>query len=246
MSNFFEKKRIPFPILFMSVFTGALILRMVFDWPPVTVYERGLLQWLILILLLIISFYFILRKPIEKIRENRLRIKRDKFFDSNEITAQVPDDFILEIVKEKGFSFCYPKTWFMTTPGDPALYKEVREQMVDPGIKGARNFNISVHDIRLAPDLEKMFQAIIDGVLNALKGAKLEFKQKFKTDQFIGMRYKVVYRNTQGLDLACYQVVMTNQYRCNMLIFTFTSQISDFEKSKPLFDQIAGLAKIFD
>lgn len=246
MSNFFEKKLIPFPILFMSVFVGALILRMVFDFPPVTAYERGLMRWLILILLLIISLYFILRKSIGRIRENRLKIKRDKFFNSAEITAQVPDDFVLEIAKEKGFSFCYPKTWFMTTPGDPALYKEVREQMVDPGIKGARNFNISVHNIRLAPNLDKMFQAIIDGVLKALKGANLEFKQKFKTDQFIGMRYKVVYRNMQGLDLACYQVILTNQYRRNMLIFTFTSQIIDFDKSKILFDQIAGLAKIFE
>ncbi|MFH1062766.1 MAG: hypothetical protein V1747_07795 [Candidatus Omnitrophota bacterium] len=246
MSNSSEKKLIPFPILIISISVGVLGVLLAFDLPPVSAYERQLLKDLILILLFIIFSYFILRAPIKKIREKIFTIVNNKLFDSKKITALIPEDFAQEIVKEKGFAFCYPKTWFLTAACEPGLYKEAREQLLEPGISGTRNFNISYHDIRLAPDLEKMFKAIINAVLEVLKSSKLEFKQSFKNDQFLGMRYKVVYRNAQGLDLACYQVVLTNQHKRNMLIFTFTSQTNDFDKSKPLFDKIAGLAKIFD
>ena len=242
MSNSSEKKLIPFPILIMLISVGVLGVLMVFNLPLV----QGLLKGLILILLFTILFYFIPLKPIDKIKEKFFQTINKKLFDLDEMASLVPEDFVLEIVKNKGFAFCYPKTWFLTTAGDPVLYKEAREQIVEPGINGARNFNISYHDIRLAPDMEKMFKSIMEGVLKALKGSVLEFKQKFTHAKTIGMRYKVVYRNARGVSLACYQVVLISQHKKNMLIFTFICQSNDFDKSKLLFDKITSLAKISD
>jgi len=230
-------------ILITAGLFGAL---RVVELPPISAHEKELIKNFILILLFILVVYLILKKPLTDIKLKVMEKLGNKELDIAQSDVVVPEDFNQEIVKDKGFTFCYPKTWFITAANDPALYKEVREQMVEPGILGARNFNISVHNIRGVPNMDIMFQAIIDGVLKVLKGGKLEFKQKFKTDKLIGMRYKVVYKNINGLNLACYQVVMTTPRKKNMLIFTFTSQINDFARSKDLFDQIAALTRIFD
>ncbi len=245
MSNSPDNKLIPSPVFIMSLIVGVLSVLMVFDLPPMSAHDRDLLKGLILCLLTAIGLYFLLRKPISVVRDKYREIVkgRELTLDEEEV---IPDEFAIEVVKKKGFAFCYPKTWFMTDANDPALYKEIREQMVEPGIASARNFNISHHDIRLAPDLDKMFKAIIDGVLFALKGSVFKYRQNFTSKKIIGMRYKVVYRNTKGLDLACYQIVMTTPKKKNMIIFTFTSHVTDFDKSKPLFDKIASLTKIND
>ncbi|MBU1086311.1 MAG: hypothetical protein KKD05_02205 [Candidatus Omnitrophica bacterium] len=246
MSNPSQKKLIPYPILVILLTAGVLGMRMVFDLPPISAHEKALLKDFIIILLFILVTYFILKKPLADIRDKFLEKAGSKAFDPEEIKALVPENFNLEIVQDKGFAFAYPKTWFITAASDPALYKEVREQMVDPGILGARNFNISIHDIRVVSNMDKVFQSIIAEVLKALKTGKLEFKQKFKNPRTQGMVYKVAYKNMQGLDLACYQVVMTTSRRKKMLIFTFTSQINDFAQSRLLFDQITALTRIFD
>jgi hypothetical protein len=246
MSNFSNKNPMPFWIQTLLTTAGVICLMLVFNMPPVTGYERQLLKGFILILLFIVFVYFFLKQPLEKIKQKFIQVIDKNLLDSPEPEPLVPEDFTQETAQGKGFSFYYPKTWFLGAANDPALYKEAREQLVEPGIFGARNFNISCHDIRTTPDLDKIFQAIIQGVLQALSGGRLEFKQKFKTSKFIGMRYKVVYRNMQGLDLACYQVALTNHSKHSMLIFTFTCQVNDFAQSKVLFDQIAGLAKIFN
>jgi hypothetical protein len=246
MSDQMNKKLIPFPILIMAISIGLLFIMLVFEFPPMSAHEKELIKNLASILMFFLISYLVFRKPYTSIKEKYQSIKANKKFEKETHCLEIPENFNKQSVQEKHFAFYYPKTWFLTDPREKALYKEAREQLVEPGIKGARNFNISYHDIRKAPDLDKMFQAIIDGVLIALKGSELEFRQNFQSQNTLGMRYKVVYKNAQGLDLCCYQVVITTPLKKNMLIFTFTCQVSDFERSKPLFDQIANLAEIFD
>ena len=239
MENSSNKKILPNSIMIMLTAVGVLSVLMVFDVLSMSPHEKELVRGFIFSLLFIVFLYFVFRKPFAFIKR-KIAVKSEVSYD------QPLEGFTVEIVEDKGFSFCYPKTWFAITAKDPVLYKEVREQVNEPGILGSRNFNISIHDIRNAPDLNRMYTTIINGVLVALKGAVLEFKQKFKTDKTLGVKYKVVYNNAQGLNLACYQVVITTLQKKNMLIFTFTSQVNDFDQSKGLFDQIAAQAKIFD
>ena len=245
-----NKKLIPFPILIMSIAIGVLGVLLAFDLPPMSGHEKMLLKNLIKVLFFAIIIYFVFRSALNKLKQKLGSVSSDFLSDKDSslprAEKQVPEGFKREVISDKGFSFCYPASWFVSRPSDPALLKEVREQMTEPGIKGARNFNVSFHDIRRAPNMKVMYQAIIDGVLKVLKGSELEFRQEFESKPLVGMRYKVVYRNVQGLDLCCYQVVITTKKKAKMLIFTFTCQVGDFVRSKSLFDRLSELTEIFE
>lgn len=238
-----NKKIVPFPILLIMICIGVLSVLMVFGLPPMSLEERNILKNFILVLIVIVFFYFLLRVPIEKLLYKLLPKRKLSFKEL--VSSAAPAGFKVEVALREKFSFCYPEDWQLVKPANRMLYTEVREVYPAKGIVSGRNFNVSFQDISQVENLDFLFNAIINGVLKALKGSKLEFKGDFRTGNMFGANYKINYCNAQKRNLCCYQIGLTNQNRKSLILLTFTTDQKDFSESKVLFDKIASLVQIF-
>ena len=213
--------------------------------------EQGILKKAAVFLTAVVLFYFIF-KPFRFGRREETTPEKKIFPEKNDGPVSLsglkspPEGFILKIAANERFSFCYPKGWQLVKPSDPALYAEAKEQKTIPGTDFYRNFNISFQDISRLKDIDFLFRAIIEGVMNMLTHSQLEYKKPFKENGFMGVRYKINYDSGNGLRLSCYQVAVTTLKKRYLLIYTFTAPTGDFKNSVGLFDQIVGMVNIFD
>ncbi|MBI4845581.1 MAG: hypothetical protein HY810_03790 [Candidatus Omnitrophica bacterium] len=241
MANEEEKKLIPFPIFLILVSCGTFSVLMALDLLTLNEQEREMLKKLIFNGLIFVALYILFASVKSGIKDKLSGIRYKRAVSQ----GKVPDGYTCKIAEKEGFSFSYPENWVLTLPSDPMLYKEAKEVFLAQGLHSLRNFNISCQDISKIKDLEYLFNAIINGVLNVLQGARLEFKELLKLENVSGMRYKINYHNANGLNFCCYQAALTDNSKKILLILTFTCESRDFAGSRELFDQITGLVKIF-
>jgi len=156
-----------------------------------------------------------------------------------------PDGFVSEISDDAYFSFAYPDTWKIVKPLSKNIYREVSEEKIAPGLGSTRSFNLSNQRITPQIDLIQLFNSLVNGVLSAIKGAKLQFREDFKTETAAGICYRLDYKS-MGINFSCYQVALTSSAKKSLILLTFTTQKPDFAKSRELFDKIASSVKFLE
>ena len=240
----------PTHILFMILCIIFFSIIIYSDGASLSAREQGLTKALIYVLAVIITMHFILRalwqlylsKKVSSFAQPQNSLADE--ISSNNIPEQsAPLGYRLEVAEQQGFSFCYPKNWQIIRSKENLLYMQIKEPNLEQGMTFLRNFNVSYQNIE-GVNTDFLFKAIISGLMKAI-GAALEFKEPFKTEETFGMRYKLKYNSPKRTDLCCYQVAITNNTKKGLLLITFTAGTQDFPKTKKLFDDIAGLVKIF-
>lgn len=213
--------------------------------------EQGLMQGLIYVLAGILSVHFLFKflwhfYLSRKVLPSEVSHHSDKdeitFNDFLEQTA--PRGYKRIVSEDLGFSFCYPEGWQIIRSKEKLLHVQIKENNLKPGLTLLRNFNVSYQNIDGVPNTDFLFKAIITGLMKAI-GAKLEFKEPFKTEKTYGVRYKLKYKSPKREDLCCYQIVLTNNAKKGLVLLTFTAGTRDFSKTKELFDEISNLVEIF-
>lgn len=228
------RPRIPLALLTLTMLTlflgGMLLIRI----PAFSDTERRVLtQWAV-VLSAVIGLYG-MRFAYRIFRSRHPRVT---------LNTPAPQGFARHIASAYGFSFCYPESWLLCLPHNPGLYREVQEATPPSGIHGPRNVNISWQDISAAAEREHLFEAMVNGVLNAMPGARLAHKQAFTTATLRGLAYSIRYVNAQGVRLCSYQYAVTNARGRILVILSGTSHEDDAEPSRYLFDRMAALITI--
>ena len=189
MLKFNDRKLTPLSIKLTMIVIAVLSSLIISDSVVINSQTKEILKILIIFLLAYIfvhfTLYFLSQRSISKIAPNAN--KKAKFSGQEVrfkelVEKAAPPGYKLEVSLEKKFSFCYPESWLIVRPDDPLLYMQAREAKVEKDLTILRNFNVSVQNIE-GLNTDFLFEAIINGVLKALKEGKLEFKEPFNAEE---------------------------------------------------------------
>lgn len=187
--------------------------------------------------------------PLQKIAKYRELIEQETK-NNLLMNFNVPDGYTPEIstINKFIFGFCYPKDWVFTRLAEQTQYGVAVDIQSADNIGFGRNVNVVIDDIsKNTSDLSAIYEGALQQVMLIFSKAKLIFKDEdFIFQGLPALRYRVDWlpQTEEKQVVSLYQIQVADKNKKNLYIISFTALKEDFEKSRPLFDNIANTFRI--
>jgi len=187
--------------------------------------------------------------PLQKIAKYRELIEQETK-NNLLMNFNVPDGYTPEIstINKFIFGFCYPKDWVFTRLAEQTQYGVAVDIQSADNIGFGRNVNVVIDDIsKNTSDLSAIYEGALQQVMLIFSKAKLIFKDEdFIFQGLPALRYRVDWlpQTKEKQVVSLYQIQVADKNKKNLYIISFTALKEDFEKSRPLFDNIANTFRI--
>ena len=187
--------------------------------------------------------------PLQKIAKYRELIEQETK-NNLLMNFNVPDGYTPEIstINKFIFGFCYPKDWVFTRLAEQTQYGVAVDIQSADNIGFGRNVNVVIDDIsKNTSELSAIYERALQQVMLILPKAKLIFKDEdFIFQGLPALRHRVDWlpQSEKKQVVSLYQIQVADKNRKNLYSISFATPKEDFEKSRPLFDNIANTFRI--
>ncbi|MFC1484644.1 hypothetical protein ACFL5M_02290 [Candidatus Neomarinimicrobiota bacterium] len=162
----------------------------------------------------------------------------------------VPDGYTPEIstIDKFIFGFSYPKDWGFSRFAEQTQYGIAMDIQSASNIGFGRNVNVMIDDIsENKSDLIQIYEKSLDHIMQMVPHATLIFLDKdFIFQGLPAYRHRVDWlpQTQEKQVLSGYQIQVADRNRKNLYTISFTTLKEDFEKSRPVFDNIANTFRL--